>query len=200
MSREVNDFRAGASAMDKTRKKVCDAAIRCFDQFGPKRTFMADIAEEAGISRKTLYRLFDDRSSLIEYILYQRMAKMTQDIRRKMSDFEGFEEAMIEGSIISIASGRNDDLFNKIVKTDTNHRVEQFLFRGNDLIIADMMETWKPVVETGRKDGHVRLDLEDELIVELIINVHALLFIRDDYNETKQRAFIRRFLIPSLRP
>lgn len=198
--REVGDIVAGKGALDRSRKKVCEAAIRCFEQYGPKRTFMADIAEEAGISRKTLYRLFDDRSELIEYILYERMTIMAQTIQKKMFALDSFDELMIEGSIISVACAKNDELFNKIIKTDTNHRVEQFLFRGTKQIIADMMETWKPVIELGRKEGHVRQDLEDELIVELIINVHALLLIRDDYNETKQRIFISRFLLPSLRP
>lgn len=197
---EVGNLVDSSSAADKSRKKICEAAIRCFEKYGPKRTYMADIAKEAGISRKTLYRLFDDRSSLIEFILYERMQVMAQTVHEKISSLNGFEELMIEGSIASVASGKNDKLFNTIITSDTNHRVEQFLFRGNAQIAADMMKVWQPVIELGRKEGRVRQDLEDELIVEMIINVHALLLIRDDYDETKQRIFINRFLLPSLRP
>lgn len=161
---------------------------------------MADIAEEAGISRKTLYRLFDGRPELIEYILHDRMVIMVQSIREKMLALNGFDELMVEGAIISVASGKNDELFNNIIKTDTNHRVEQFLFRGTDQIIAHMMETWKPIIDLGRKEGRVREDLTDERIVKLIINIHAMLFIRDDDEEAEQRAFLEDFLLPALRP
>ena len=51
-----------------TRHEIVDAAVRCFERYGPQRTSMRDIAEEAGISRRTLYRVFDDRSALIEEI------------------------------------------------------------------------------------------------------------------------------------
>jgi len=36
------------------RDKIVDAAIRCFERFGPQRTSMNDIADEAGISRRAL--------------------------------------------------------------------------------------------------------------------------------------------------
>jgi AcrR family transcriptional regulator len=44
-----------ADDLRDTQHKIVDAAVRCFERYGPQRTSMSDIAEEAGISRRTLY-------------------------------------------------------------------------------------------------------------------------------------------------
>ena len=189
---------AESSATDAAKQTVSDAAIRCFQQYGPQRTSMADIADEAGISRKTLYRLFDDRPTLIEHILNQRLHEMGVGVKSRLHQFETIEDALVEGSIVSVAAGRQDRLFSEIVGKDTNHRVEQFMFRGSDTVRENMLKIWSPVLEKGRKHDVVRDDLTDERIVDLIQNVHALLFIRDDYGENDQRAFLKDFLLPAV--
>jgi len=181
-----------------SKQQIVDAAINCFAKYGPQRTSMADIAEEAGISRKTLYRTFDDRPALIEHILNERLAALGKKLRKQIAKFKDFEDALIEGSIMSVAVGRGDKLFNEIVQKDTNHRIEQFLFRGNDQILSDMTSSWSPVIEMGRRKGLVRQDLPDERIVELIMSVHALLFMRDDLNKEAQRAFLKDLLVPAI--
>ncbi len=187
-----------SSTTNAAKQTVCDAAIRCFQQYGPQRTSMADIADEAGISRKTLYRLFDDRPTLIEHILNQRLNEMGAGVKSRLRQFKTIEDALIEGSIESVAAGRQDKLFSEIVREDTNHRVEQFMFRGTDTVRKNMMKIWSPVLEEGRKRDLVRNDLTNERIVDLIQNVHALLFIRDDYGDNDQRAFLKDFLLPAI--
>lgn len=200
MLQEVKDTGAKTNVKDSPRNEVCEAALRCFERYGPQRTSMADIAEEAGISRKTLYRIFDDRPALIEYILQQRMRALGGKLRKKLSRIEDFEKAIVEGSVYSMRISREDKLFNEIIKRDTNHRIELFLFGPRDEIKAEIIELWSGVIQNGREQGLVRPELSDERIVELLANVHALLLIRDDYSEKEQRAFLTDFLLPALRP
>ena len=46
------------SGMSETRNRLIDAAIRSFVRYGVRKTTMSDIAEEAGVSRQTLYSFF----------------------------------------------------------------------------------------------------------------------------------------------
>lgn len=200
MLQEVENINAETNVKDSPRTAVCEAAVRCFERYGPQRTSMADIAEEAGISRKTLYRIFDDRPALIEYILQQRMRALGGKLRKKLSRLKDFEKALVDGSVYSMRISREDKLFNEIIKRDTNHRIELFLFGPRDEIKAEIIELWSGVIQKGRDQGLVRPELSDERVVELLANVHALLLIRDDYNEKEQRAFLNDFLLPSLRP
>lgn len=181
-----------------TREKIIDAAINCFDQNGSQRTSMSDIAEAAGVSRKTLYRLFEDRPSLIEALLTRRIYLLGNKVRERLSRFTDFEEALIEGSVLSIATGRKDTLINEVVQKESNHRIEQFLLRGNQKIQEVMHETWFPLIEMGRRNSKVRADLTDERIIEIIISIHGILIMRDDYGPSKQREFLQDVLIPAI--
>jgi len=200
MLRDTENQDSKSLDREKAKQNICDAAIRCFERYGPQRTSMADISEEAGISRKTLYRIFDDRPALIEYILKQRMYLLSIKVREKISQYTGFEETILECSIYSLRVSREDMLFNEIIKRDTNHRVEMFLFGPRGQFKADVIDLWGGVIKKGRAENLVRKDLSDERIVELLSNIHALLLIRDDYDETDQRKFLKEFLLPALRP
>ena len=179
--------------------RIANAAIRCFNQYGPQRTSMADIAEEANISRKTLYRIFDDRATLIEYILVQRMYVLGDKVIDKLSEFSDYEEAMVEGSIFAVRSSKEDKLFNDIVKRDTNHRVEMFLFGPRDEVKDAIGDMWARVIQMGRDSGQLNTHITDERVVELLVNVHVLLLIRDDYTEDEQRKFLQDFMLTALR-
>ncbi|MEM9631498.1 MAG: TetR/AcrR family transcriptional regulator [Pseudomonadota bacterium] len=54
-----------SKSLNETEEKIVQAAIRCFVRFGARKTAMADIAAEAGVSRQTLYDLFGGKDDLI---------------------------------------------------------------------------------------------------------------------------------------
>ena len=56
-------------------ERILDAAGRCFAAQGVPTTSIADIAREAGCSRPTVYRYFDDRRAL-------RLAFVHREARR----------------------------------------------------------------------------------------------------------------------
>lgn len=200
MGHEAGNIAQKLSKNDGAKQKVSEAAIRCFKQYGPQRTSMADIAEEAGISRKTLYRIFDDRPALIEHIIQQRLYAFAKKLHKKLTQIDDFEEAIIEGSLFVVQISRADTLFNDIIKKDTNHRLELFLFAPVGQLKKDIVELWSDAIHMGRKQSMLRDDLSDERIVELLGNVQSLLLIRDDYDDAQQRALLVDLLLPALRP
>lgn len=61
-----------------------------------------------------------------------------------------------------------------------------------------MCELWFPLIDKGRKEGVVKGDLSNEQIVEIIINIHSLLTLRDDYGWAKPRRFLKTVLLPAI--
>ena len=200
MPREKKNLSSTSGGREEAKLKISQAAIRCFERYGPHRTSMADISEEAGISRKTLYRVFDDRPALIEYILLQRMYIISVKVKKNLEKYETFEESLVDGSIYSIQVCREDKLFNEIFKRDSNHRVELFLLGPSGQLKADMIELWSGTIAAGRAKNQIRDELTDERIVELLANINSLLLIREDYSYADQRRFLEDFLLPALRP
>ncbi len=198
MTRKLDTLAKRAGTSRTSKQEIVESALKCFEKFGPHRTSMTDIAEEAGISRKTLYRIFEDRPALIEHILNLRLIKMGSKIRKKIESYEDLQEALIEGSIVSIAVAREDKIFNEILQKDTNHSVEQFLFQSNEQTRFEVTDIWSPVIDRGRAKGLVREDIPNVRLVEFISSVQALLLMRDDYDEIEQRTFLSDLLVPAI--
>ena len=183
------------------RDKIVDAAIRCFERFGPQRTSMNDIADEAGISRRTLYRQFDNRPALVAEILDRRLSELHASVLAHLATYNDIEEALVEGSLFSVEAGEGDDLVSEIVRHEHAGTPERFLLRVNESIAARVLESWSSVLDRGRADGRVRGDLSDERIVELVMTVQTVALLRDDLGRDGRRALFRDLLVGAvLRP
>jgi len=191
---QSNALGAVQSSSGASQQDVIDAAVRCFKRYGADRTRMGDIAEEASISRKTLYRIFEDRPALINRVLSQTLNTMGKKVERELNSFTSVRDAIIDGSIMSVNIGLKDKLFNDIVRSETHYRVEQFLMLGDSKIRADMLRIWTPIIERGREEQLIRADLSNEQVTEILQNVHSLLLIRDDDDENSQRTFLKNLL------
>lgn len=180
------------------RDKIVDAAIRCFERFGPQRTSMNDIADEAGISRRTLYRQFDDRPALVAEILDRRLSHLHTSVVAHLAAYDDIEDALVAGSLFSVEAGESDDLVAEIVRHEHAGTPERFLLRVNDAIAARVLESWSVVLDRGRAEGRVRGDVSDTRIVELIMTVQTVALLRDDLGQEGRRTLFRDLLVPAV--
>lgn len=196
MPRKQDSPIAWGSAKE-SKQIIIDAAVMCFEQYGPQRTSMDDIAEAAGISRKTLYRVFDDRPKLIQSILEQRFVKVAKKIQNRIAKATTFEEALLEGCVVAVSAAQKDMLTHEIVHKATDHTLEQFLLRGNDRVDKANQDIWFTAIAEGRQQGVIKPNLTDDRIIEIIKSINALLLMRDD-SPAKQRAFLKDVLLPAI--
>jgi|HubBroStandDraft_3_1064219.scaffolds.fasta_scaffold93548_2 AcrR family transcriptional regulator len=181
-----------------SRAVFAEAAIRCFQKYGSHRTSMSDIADEAGASRQSVYRFFEDRSTLIQYILNKRISLMGEALRSVFNTYASLPEAIVEGSLASLTIGWSDELYLEIISHNTDHGLELFLYRGTKEIHQIMMEIWGPLLDRARASGELRQDLTNSQIVDWIRHVHASLAIRDDLDAAARRKILENFLLPSV--
>lgn len=184
-------------AAKESKLIIIEAAAKCFEQYGAQRTSMDDIAEAAGISRKTLYRVFNDRPKLIQAVLQHRWAKVFKKIQNRIAKSNTIEEALLESVVTAVSGARSDKLVNDIIHNATDHTLEQFLIRGNERIYQANLEIWKPMIEKGREEGVIKAHLTDDRIIEIITSINALLVMRDE-GPAKQRAFLKDVLLPAI--
>jgi AcrR family transcriptional regulator len=59
-------MRRRAEQVDQTRLRITEAAVRLHTTVGPAATSIAAVADEAGVTRVTVYRHFSDLDSLFE--------------------------------------------------------------------------------------------------------------------------------------
>lgn len=80
---------AGSPPSDdaEARKRIIDAAMRCIDQRGPAQTTMLNVAEDLGVTRRTVYRYFESTEALLAAVAEEtldgfvaRIAEITADL------------------------------------------------------------------------------------------------------------------------
>lgn len=59
-------MRRRAELVDQTRQRITEATVRLHTTIGPAYTTIASVAEEAGVTRLTVYRHFGDLDTLFE--------------------------------------------------------------------------------------------------------------------------------------
>lgn len=196
MARKQDSLIAWGSARE-SKQIIIDAAVKCFEQYGPQRTSMDDIAEAAGISRKTLYRVFEDRPTLIQAVLQGRLKKVAEKIKRRIAKANSLEEALLEGCLTGVAAATRDQLTNDIIHKATDHTLEQFLIRGNERTYKTLLDIWQTSLDEGRVAGVVKQDLSNDRIIDIISSVNALLIMRDE-SAAKQRSLLEDILLPAI--
>ena len=58
------------------KEQVIESARELFSEYGYKRVSMDEIAKESGVTKKTIYTYFKDKTELIKFFLYEELEKM----------------------------------------------------------------------------------------------------------------------------
>jgi AcrR family transcriptional regulator len=182
-----------------TKQKVAAAAIQCFKQYGVHRTSMADIADAYGVSRQTLYRMFENRSVLLEYIATQRISVLMASLTKFLSQYGRLSEAIVEGMVYSIQLGRADELLMEIILQEGDAHFTTFQFGGTEQVQKAMLDAWQPLIDASREAKELAADVSDAEIIEWLNNIGHFLNVRPDYTEEDHRRILQKFVVPSLR-
>ncbi|MBJ8346794.1 TetR/AcrR family transcriptional regulator [Antrihabitans sp. YC2-6] len=148
----ISDQTASTDAMDAIDQAVLDAARSCIEDFGVKRTTLAEIARRAGVSRPTVYRRWPDTNTLIGELLNREIRSMLAT--NPVGHAHG-RERMVREIVEGAAAMRGNSLFQKIFRTDTDivlTYVVDRLGRSQRALIALFAEA----IRTGQADGSIR--------------------------------------------
>ena len=66
------------SDKNERQRQILDAAAAVIINLGYDRATMSDIAEEAGLSRRTVYLYFEGKEELFEALLYREYMQYSQ--------------------------------------------------------------------------------------------------------------------------
>lgn len=57
-------------------RRIVDAALACYSRFGVRKSTLEDIAREAGVSRATIYRYFQNKEALLRVVISQEISRI----------------------------------------------------------------------------------------------------------------------------
>ena len=173
---------------------ILDAAEQCVERFGLRRVSMADVAGAAGVSRRTLYNRFGDRSRLVDAVLeraadrFVAAGEATVDRRRTLATQVGEAAVYIRehGDL-----GDPESLFATVAAANA------------PLLVERWVDFWQPRLAAAEARGEIRAGLDHrragEWIVRLLLSFAVMPSTAVDLDDADDiRAFVREHLVTGM--
>ena len=186
--------------IDRRRRDILDAAIKCVRRYGAKKVAVEDIAQAAGISRRTLYRFFPGRRDIMKAVVYDRLTSVAAGVKAALRLCDGFEESVVVGTVETIRLARADRIFEAIVVEDRSLTLDDDPADPDAPIRALTASIWAGVFAAARAEGMLRSAISNDEALAWLIQVHELFDVRRDLTEAQITDVLRKFVLPSLVP
>jgi AcrR family transcriptional regulator len=194
---------APAPALDRTdrrRREILDAAIKCIRRFGARKVAVEDIAEAAGLSRRTLYRFFANRRQIMQAVVIERLGSVAAGVKAALRLCDGFEESVVVGTVETIRLARTDRIYQSIVDEDRTLTLDDEPADPEAPLQKLTDGIWAEVFAAARRDGKLRSTITDQEALAWLVEVHRLFDLRHDLTDEDIAGVLRRFVLPSLVP
>jgi len=181
---------------------LLDAASECFSRYGFQKTSMEDIAREAGMSRRSLYRRFPDKVTLLREVNGRRARAFLDDVKRSTLAIAGLSAQIEEVVRLTNRFVHEDPLTAAMHRADPD-ALARAVTTGARELLEMAMEAIIPLIVGARDTGEIRSTIDVRRAAEWMTRVvfslvatPSVTFDQEDAAETS--AFIREFLLPGL--
>jgi AcrR family transcriptional regulator len=151
---------------EEKRKNIISKAIELFKQQGFDRTTMEQIAEEADISKGTLYKYFPIKEAIIDEYIQESFKKKYPERLQKLQELENTQSriVMFINELIEEVQAQNEIHEKHIIYTIqkiTSLKRDEQAKNGFELLAAE-------IIRLGQKSGEIRNDVPLNILVGLI--------------------------------
>jgi AcrR family transcriptional regulator len=142
--------------LEGAQEQIVKAARTCFVRFGTEKTSMSDVAKEAGVSRGTVYRYFQDRADLIEAVFAYESHLFHEGMRRQLDRLESLEEQVVECAGV-LAAFEHDVATGARSRIDVSReRLALLLTSHSEPLLRDTIEFLVPYVQAAADREELR--------------------------------------------
>lgn len=146
------------------KEYIIEQATEMFRQFGIKAVRMDDIAHHLGVSKRTLYELFEDKMNLLRLCMYNYYDERQQRLNQRLGDRANVIEKILTAF----------DLF--LVNSDTEYRMQTNLRRFYPALYEEISATMqrrnteqlKGAIEKGIAEGLLDPSIDVDLSVAML--------------------------------
>lgn len=153
------------------KDQVIQAARELFHQFGFKKVSMDEIAQRAGVTKKTIYMYFDSKEDLLKYFIQEEitnMEKIVESVEAKNLDF--FET--VNQAIYEILQYRKHQDFLNIMTKEAEWLRNPIIVDSLKLIDEKIQNYIRKKLQKAQENGYIEypdLDITTFLIYKMYI-------------------------------
>jgi AcrR family transcriptional regulator len=154
------------SAERSALQRIIAAARRHYLSQGFRRVTMDDLAEELGMSKKTIYAGFPSKIALLKAVLLNKFDEIEEDLRRITSDSSDVQVSLLR--LLACVQRHTEEIQPPFVRDIQREAPEMFQLverRRRDVI----QRHFGKLFEQGRRAGIIRRDIPTRLIIEILL-------------------------------
>ena len=161
------------------KERIIEEASRLFFQKGIKSMTMSDIANYLGISKRTLYEVFNDKEELLEACIEKASKHADEEMKKLINESENVIDAMMR----IYAKHLNDrHKLNKTVVHDLR-KYHPRLYKNIECKQKEEPGPFIPLFEKGVEQGLLRNDVNFEILLWLL-KAQFRMLMEDDFFPT----------------
>ena len=135
----------GIDDQSSTRVRAVDAALRCIARNGVQRTTVDDIAQEAGVSRVTLYRTFPGgRDAVLAAVVETEAARLFSAVAVAMGDARDLEDVLVAGMVEAARRLCRHQALSRVMAQEPGLVLSHLAFSQMDAVLRTSAELTAP--------------------------------------------------------
>ena len=164
-------------------EQIINAARELFKNYGFKKVSMDEIAREAGVTKRTVYKYFASKQDLLKFFINEElinMKKIIEDTEKKNSDF--FE--CVHECIFRLLQYKHKRKFLKVILEEAEVLKDEKIIKEISVIDEQIQKYIKEKLKYAVKEKYIdveNIDIAAFLIYKMYI---ALMF---DWSETYKK-------------
>jgi AcrR family transcriptional regulator len=178
----------------EARRRLIEATRRCIERFGPERVTLGDVAEEAGVTRPTVYRYFGTGEDLLRAAFVVATGGILERTVVHARSFGEAGERLVEGFVYLWREIPADPHLGPIF----THAEEGRRARSN-LLSELSLEVGSRLLRSLSDDWGGLKDEELDEFLEILIRLLDSFLLEpgpEPRDEDELRAFLRRWVLP----
>jgi AcrR family transcriptional regulator len=182
--------------------KLIEGASACFYRYGVNKTTIDDVAREVNLSRRTVYRYFENKNQLFVAVVNREMEDLSRE-GRLIYESSAFGEGLVEVALMMTRRVAESPTLSRLFSVDQAGETFEVLFGGPEF--TSLVERFlAPLMRRAQKRGELRTDISISDGVEWINHlIYSLLgpnpVIRR-HDDDHVRFMLRTFVLPGLVP
>ncbi len=166
---------APSASLQNTRRRILDAACRCFDRDSIRHTSMEEVARESGMSRQTIYRHFQAKEELVAAVARVKAQSVTDLVRERIEGVTDSHRRIILAIVACVEKLVTDRQMREMIEGE----YKQLMARAERAdVVETVRERWYPILRPAIADGTVRRDVDIDVMVSWLTDIEMLLAMR----------------------
>lgn len=186
---------------EEARRRILDAAGRCIVRRGNTQFRVGEVADEAEVSRSTVYRYFPGRDDVLLGLILMRVDHALGELVRSLRAPDDPVRSVPEMVLARVESVKGNPL-NEALFAAESTAVATALEKGSEPIVELQLRHYEPLLTRWKAAGRLHADLDPRSVVQWLQST-TLFLLAPSWRyraAADRRQFVEQFVVRALVP